>query len=447
MSTRNRSFERWVAWLALTFILIPVVSSGQTMQKLYKETMDVLDTFTGEWSSFYGDRFTYDETGRLILRSGLGMDPIDTVGYPSDRSVYTYHPNGKVATITLDMWEDNDSIWLPVEKEENLYNAGDCLTQHTLFYWDTLTRRWKPNTTEAFSYNESGQLNEYIYSLWDTLSNTWLPYLKQEISYQDEGYRSVLLNYDWKLSQNRWIPATRMEYTYNGKGKQTLQLGFVRDTTDTAWIPSSQGITEYDPDGNYTYLLRNWSPQTGQWSDQTRDLALVDEFGNLIRTTHYRWYSDSLKWGCLDRIDYAYDLAHSKNDLLLPPGDFYTGLSYKLDSITYRLWFESSNDFTINYRQSYHYTPITINHIDQYTANPVLVYPNPASDRILISLPSASESNRFELFDQSGRKVLIRQLAGTLTTVPVSQLTSGTYFYTVRSRTTFFSGMIMVKKQ
>lgn len=447
MITRNRSLGRWIAWLALSFMLIPITSSGQTMQRLYKETMDVLDTFTGEWSSFYGNRFTYDETGRLILRSGLGMDPVDSAGYPSDRSTYTYHSNSKVATITLDQWEDNDSIWIPVEKEENLYNDGDYRTQHTIFYWDTLPRQWIPGTTEAFSYNESGQLTEYIYSLWDTLLVNWLPYLKQEFTYQEEGYRSVVLNFDWKLAENRWIPATRIEYTYNGEEKQTEQRGFVRDSTNTAWIPSSLGITEYDPAGNYTYLLRNWNPETGQWTDLWRDVSLVDEYGNLIRKTHYRWYSDSQEWGCLDRIDYAYDLTRRRTELQLPPDDFYDGFNYKLVSITYLIWFESSNDFFVNYRQSYHYVNTSINGIDPYPVDPVLIYPNPASDRIQISLPSPTGSDRFDLFDPGGRKVLTRQLTEKLTTVSISQLTSGTYFYTIRGSTTFFSGKIIVRNR
>jgi len=78
-----------------------------------------------------------------------------------------------------------------------------------------------------------------------------------------------------------------------------------------------------------------------------------------------------------------------------------------------------------------------MNFFDIYTADPemkefrydrLLIYPNPAKDKITVSSHAITGNTQFSIFNVSGEKVLERQLKNTETQIDIRTLPRGVYF-------------------
>ncbi len=61
------------------------------------------------------------------------------------------------------------------------------------------------------------------------------------------------------------------------------------------------------------------------------------------------------------------------------------------------------------------------------------VYPNPATNFVNISLTPNSNANKFEIYDITGKLIVLRQLESSLTTINVTDLSKGLYFYSIKN--------------
>ena len=62
-----------------------------------------------------------------------------------------------------------------------------------------------------------------------------------------------------------------------------------------------------------------------------------------------------------------------------------------------------------------------------------IVYPNPATHFVNISLTPNSNVNKFEIYDITGKLILLKQLESSLTTINVTDLSKGLYFYRIKN--------------
>ncbi len=73
-----------------------------------------------------------------------------------------------------------------------------------------------------------------------------------------------------------------------------------------------------------------------------------------------------------------------------------------------------------------------------------MVYPNPASEYIIINFPVSYQKAMFELFDVNGREVLSKSVNKD-ERVNVSQLKGGLYVYRFEVDSRMFVGKLLVK--
>ena len=133
-------------------------------------------------------------------------------------------------------------------------------------------------------------------------------------------------------------------------------------------------------------------------------------------------------------LDYEgdlYDWSLSKNspcinagspdttDLYLPQYDLAGNLRIKHDTIDigayeYQLGINNINDF-ITFSKDF------------------VLYPNPATDYINISLSHNNQTNKFEIYDITGKLILSEKLISTLTKIHITGLSKGLYFYRIKN--------------
>ncbi|MCK4662192.1 MAG: T9SS type A sorting domain-containing protein [Bacteroidales bacterium] len=76
-----------------------------------------------------------------------------------------------------------------------------------------------------------------------------------------------------------------------------------------------------------------------------------------------------------------------------------------------------------------------INNIIDFTAfsKDFVLYPNPATDYINISLSHNNQTNKFEIYDITGKLILSEKLISTLTKIHITGLSKGLYFYRIKN--------------
>ena len=67
------------------------------------------------------------------------------------------------------------------------------------------------------------------------------------------------------------------------------------------------------------------------------------------------------------------------------------------------------------------------------TSRKFVVYPNPATNFVNISLTQNLNANKFEIFDITGKLILFKQLKSSLTTINITDLSKGLYFYRIKN--------------
>jgi serine protease AprX len=72
-----------------------------------------------------------------------------------------------------------------------------------------------------------------------------------------------------------------------------------------------------------------------------------------------------------------------------------------------------------------------------------LVYPNPANDKINISFPSSFDAATISIYNALGQQIVSKQIAQPTSTISVSTLNAGVYFYKIQNNSFTQSGKII----
>ena len=81
--------------------------------------------------------------------------------------------------------------------------------------------------------------------------------------------------------------------------------------------------------------------------------------------------------------------------------------------------------------------------VEAFSKNDFVVYPNPASDSISITLPSGFDAKTLTIFNVLGQKVLEKKISNQSPTISLKTLNSGIYFYKIESDGFAKSGKII----
>jgi len=81
--------------------------------------------------------------------------------------------------------------------------------------------------------------------------------------------------------------------------------------------------------------------------------------------------------------------------------------------------------------------------VEAFSKNDFVVYPNPTSDSISVTLPSGFEAETLTIFNVLGQKVLEKKISTQSPTISLNSLNSGMYFYNIESNGFSKSGKII----
>lgn len=87
-----------------------------------------------------------------------------------------------------------------------------------------------------------------------------------------------------------------------------------------------------------------------------------------------------------------------------------------------------------------------VNGIDAPFHQPVKLYPNPASDKVIIETSKQSVGISFEVFNLHGNRIMKKELSGNIIIIDISDIPAGSYFYHLKDNEIVLRGSFQVIK-
>lgn len=170
------------------------------------------------------------------------------------------------------------------------------------------------------------------------------------------------------------------------------------------------------------------SPDTTLMFQQVTYLVVTKNTGNV---THFGSYQINI--GVWDSVNQLPVIVHTQNQQpssgsIAPNGNDTMLVVHSIDSAAYRaggntivIWPTPPTGTIVDtlYKQTY---VIVFNDLSDLSSEPILIYPNPATERIFIQSENSIEQVR--IFDLNGRLILN---SGKSPFVPTNELQTGTY--------------------
>jgi len=399
---------------------------------------------------------------------------------PERRAIATYNDALQKTSETISWWDETEQAFdNPGEILYTFtYNVLGLLETKTEFFnydYDS-TDNFFPSSRYSYLYDTLGNITEDLYETADSLgefSNSYL-YI---YTYNEQGDMTSSMFHTWHIGDQTW---TQME------GSQHFYLydenfNILHDTVMYTFYYSNPPTTSlylyryiYYPNGNLQSQVTTRRVGENPWERRDSIVFLYDDNNNMTRWTNYVWNEDSMdyiyaSWN--GRMTYTYDENNNRTSAVRESYN-HQEQTWEVDSWNPKLvWTYDENDnatliesfawntningwehsysghvdlYYNNMRSGYemfdlggaifniHYICKEESVAVKETKNPtVLIYPNPAQDRVFIS--GITEKSQLAIYDISG-KLVLKQTISSEQAINVNHLKSGIYLINIRNK-------------
>ncbi len=319
------------------------------------------------------------------------------------------------------------------------------------------------------TYHSSGQLEVLLDQLWD--GSTWMNEDRRTYEFNNEDVRIASLDEEWDATE--WLPIER-ETSEQVDANTATEL--TEEWDGTTWQPTEMTTSEFTDDTNYSLTLQDWdgarwvntrrltSTDTdrteeewvgAQWVFQVRQTLTYDGLNRLTELREENW--DGAQWVSDYRAVYVFDSSSGlRTEFLLDSWDGTAWANDHRQVYTHDLDGNQIEDLTLEWdgtewinllRSTTTWQEVGGVGIDEGHAvadgfRLLQNFPNPATglSTIGFELPKSAEIT-LNAFDILGREAAVF-FTGTLAAgtheleVDLHALTSGTYFYQLKSGST-----------
>ncbi len=312
----------------------------------------------GQWKDT-GQYALFDEQGRILYKIIHLTSQYGTI--PASKTYYTYNGDGDLYRVIKFSYDDNANAWVKKYKTEYSYNDTSKLTDSIKQYvWDIVNSIWKNFTKKLYYYTPaSGKLylDSVVYYIYDGTSEVWVPQAKHKYVYTSEGLVCDDYYYYFDKNTNEWVKSNWTTKSY----------------TDT--LLQEKKVVFYSDDGS----IQGKSKETYSYNEQ-----------NLL----------------IERITYDYDFDKQE---YVPHSQYlyqYNDDGLVTEYIT-KYWDRDLSQWKNAGKTEYYLSKKTYSGLAEAQLN-IKVYPNPASDYVIVS--GLDSRSKVELITLDGH--ILKRLTG-----------------------------------
>jgi len=336
------------------------------------------------WVNYMKQEFSYNANGDMKDWKRWLWDST----YWANADHYAFHFNANGLRDTTIYKEGQDSLWINNYRGISTYDSNDQLTTVLHDYW--INNGWETTKNIVYTYDTNGFTQTLITQNW--VNSAWV---NNEFYHYTRDTAGVLLTWLYQLWQNNgWENSELTFYTYDANGKKVVWL--TQFWYNGAWFNSGRTLYNYDASSNLlSATSQDWV--NAAWQNANTDQFTYDTCGNSLTGKDMHWYNG---WNPQDGGLAVY--ADHQQDIVLQ------GL-YRYEAVI-----DSILVFTGP-------APST---------GEVTLYPNPASNMVYVSMPSATDDTfgSVALYDLRGQLLLTTKLINETTSMDIGRLKPGVYF-------------------
>lgn len=381
-------------------------------------------------------------------------------------SYYSGWPNeGKVNEKIHHGYDSFTNSWNPQNKEYNNYNNNGLLIAKRNYYFSS--PNWQPSYRDSIVYNSNNKPIEEMGQNWDNVSNNWGNITtKTTYTYNSNNKLIAEEHFQWDWITNTLTPFSKTTYSYNAAMQPTLELGMNWDNATSTYMNNYQNVYKYDSNGkiNLAYML-SYNSSSNSWDTTVRivniiwykwyssdiedinNKNLISNFEFQVRTgpgvylptfkvshtydpiddriltnDNYSWDTGTNSWkkqNGSQQYQYTRDASHNNMVIESIEKDWYNHLN------AYR------NYYKISYRNPQYMT--SVKNFDN-SINGYLIYPNPSSDQLYISINNmpSNEELQVKISNLQGQEIIYQKLLNHQS-LNVSDLSNGIYILQIQT--------------
>lgn len=328
--------------------------------------------------------------------------------------------------------------------------------------YDFPTPGWNLFSRVTYTFNASCLPIEALAEALDFTTGTFENASFLEVEYNSDDLPSESISSNWNSTTNQFDEILRTTYLYSGTVLETIIFAF---KVGAVWENSDRTRYTYDSNGLYNEIFsEDWNSTTTNWDPNSKDTYThnaSDLFDVIIysdwQTNQYvneerksytyvgddptiiitdSWNGST--WKLDEKKEYNYDTSNFLIETLFYEWD---GSDYELVSREARTnnsdgnpterieqnWTGSSWENETRDRRSY---PRCALAISEATVVDFKMYPNPASEQIVIALKEQTVAT-LQIVDSQGKMLYTTQFDSVVHSVPVSELSAGIYFISI----------------
>lgn len=310
------------------------------------------------------------------------------------RYISTYDGNNN-QLVTIEQARSG-SLWNNSYRYAYTYDSLEQVTSYTIDNWSGSA--WVGLGRNLYAYDDAQHLVTQTYQTWVAVA--WVNSVLRTNTYNTHGLIDYQLRQNWNSG---WVDAFQYFYTYDTLQQLTLYLS--EKKSGSSWVNNFRSEYSYDDLGNQI-LYKRLVPSGNFWVNDFQFNYAYDDYHNLILETEQDYQNSS--WINVNQFGYGYDT--NQNQV----------------SVVTREW---DTDW-VNVDSSYAYFNLISAVPNLQDAAPLHVYPNPASDFILVHAgDQIYDEGVVRIYSSSGVMVYSQHYrGGDLVRIPVDQLIPGMYY-------------------
>jgi hypothetical protein len=350
--------------------------------------------------------------------------------------------DGNRTSYTKYQWDTDSSKYLQSEKGDLTYDADGNRTSYTQYQREQSTGDWILSYKEEFSFDANGNNTLHTSFNWDKDSSKWVGNYKLEYTFDAFDNNTLTIRYEWDGSTSLWVLYSKKEYTFDVNGYVSLQSESIWLADSSKWIMQSKFEREYDANGfNTLSISYDRDDMLDQIVASKRWESIPDSFGNTQTSIISVWDIGKNDWIERDKTEFSFDYAYSRQDLMTP-------LVAK-HKITRRIEYMFENDelksgeWKVIDDFAYHYSDLAVN-VAELSRGELSIYPNPATDYILVEGGLDADEVRIVMYNISG-KMVMNQVLDFGERIPVSHLSKGIYVIRLVKGSKVKTGKVLIE--
>jgi len=376
------------------------------------------------WQNTALNTFSYDDYGHVLTE--LKQTWVNFFWEKTYLLTYTYDDDGNMLTYLLQNWEYGH--WNNYNFIQYTYDKKGKLLTSLVQNWNI--EEWSNSSLSTNRYDAKGYLDYSIRQNW--IDGNWENSIRNYNTYNAEGY--ILASYSEFWWNNEWISDRLLTYTYDDSGNN--ETFFEQFWGNGEWLNQTMILRGFDGNGNkLSELSQEW---LDTWNNISNSIFTYDENGNCTSRMCFIWNNDS--WENYFKVEYGYMEGLIRGIGYIWDESGWVQGDAMLDMMMIN---EGELQFFCEWwgtMAEVYYSSIFTNAPEQPdVSSDLIIYPNPASDRLNISFVcQESENTTINIFDLSGKMIVsnpLGNISNGLKSIELntSNLTPGIYIFELTS--------------